>query len=273
MNTIEKVTRETAAQRVREEFPSFPLDSRLIVLGEMGSTAHGTHGHVIDDYDLMGVVVPPSRYIIGLGHWEDWVRPPDESGLDVTIYSLSKYVRLMLKQNPNVLGLLWLQDENYHARKWWWDLFVSRRREFASKAAYQPFIGYATSQLKKAVSGNSQRGYNSEKRKEMVAKFGYDTKNAAHLIRLLRMGIEFLKNGELNVFRQDREELKAIKRGEWNMESVHAEALRLFEEAKEVHNSSPLPEHPNYPLAEELVMQIHTHYLNEKSYDPSYYRS
>ena len=40
---------------------------------------------------------------------------------------------------------------------------------------------------------------------------GYDIKNAAHVIRLYRMGIEYLESGNLQVFRPDREELKAIK--------------------------------------------------------------
>lgn len=35
-------------------------------------------------------------------------------------------------------------------------------------------------------------GYMGEKRKAMVRKYQYDVKNAAHLIRLLRMGAEFL---------------------------------------------------------------------------------
>ena len=48
-----------------------------------------------------------------------------------------------------------------------------------------------------------------EKRKAIVRKYQYDVKNAAHLIRLLRMGIEFLETGELRVFRaMDAEELR-----------------------------------------------------------------
>jgi len=34
-------------------------------------------------------------------------------------------------------------------------------------------------------------GYMGKKRRELVMRVGYDAKNAAHLIRLLRMGIEF----------------------------------------------------------------------------------
>src|SRR2546426_550851 len=72
-------------------------------------------------------------------------------------------------------------------------------------------------------------GYMGEKRKAIVRKYQYDVKNAAHLIRLLRMGIEFLETGQLQVFRTtDAEELKRIKRGEWTLEEVKQQAEQLF---------------------------------------------
>jgi hypothetical protein len=58
-------------------------------------------------------------------------------------------------------------------------------------------------------------GYMGKKRRELVMRVGYDSKNAAHLIRLLRMGIEFLTEGALHVERADGPELLEIKRGGW----------------------------------------------------------
>lgn len=49
-----------------------------------------------------------------------------------------------------------------------------------------------------------------QKRRELVRRVGYDAKNAAHLIRLLRMGIEFLTEGTLHVERADATELLDI---------------------------------------------------------------
>jgi hypothetical protein len=57
----------------------------------------------------------------------------------------------------------------------------------------------------------------------------YDSKNAAHLIRLLRMGIEFLIEGAMYVERADGPELLEIKRGGWTLGKVKAEAERLFQ--------------------------------------------
>jgi len=91
-------------------------------------------------------------------------------------------------------------------------------------------------------------GHMGEKRKKLVDKFGYDTKNAAHLIRLLRMGIEFLKDGELYVERFDAGELLSIKRGEWALEAVNKEAERLFGLIDKAYVESLLPKEANWGI-------------------------
>lgn len=70
-----------------------------------------------------------------------------------------------------------------------------------------------------------------------------NTKNAAHCIRLLRMGVEALETGQLNVYRErDRDELLAIKRGEWALERVKAEAEAWFDLAHKAMDRCKLPE-------------------------------
>jgi len=46
-------------------------------------------------------------------------------------------------------------------------------------------------------------------------QFGYDSKHAMHLVRLLRMGIEALRDGEILVKRHDAQELLDIRNGAW----------------------------------------------------------
>jgi hypothetical protein len=103
-------------------------------------------------------------------------------------------------------------------------------------------------------------GYMGAKRKGLVMKVGYDSKNAAHLIRLLRMGIEFLVEGELHVERADAENLLSIKRGEWPLEKVKEEAERLFRLAEEAYVRSSLPPKPDEKRAELLCMEIISRY-------------
>lgn len=246
---------ERYAERVVEAFGAFDLEPHLVALGYVGSISHGTHGEVIDDVDLMGIVVPPPRHVIGLGQWQHWVHQKDE--LDVVLYSAHKMVSLMLKQNPNVLGFLWLEPEHIVHRSPWFDRLVESRDAFISKGAYKSFSGYAYSQLKKLQQG-AYKGYMGEKRKALVDRFGYDPKNAAHLIRLLRMAVEFLETGEVNVYRhEDRDELRHIKQGGWTLERIQAEADNLFAQAKSARDRSPLPEKPDHDRAEALLMEMH----------------
>jgi hypothetical protein len=113
-------------------------------------------------------------------------------------------------------------------------------------------------------------GYMGAKRRELVRRVGYDAKNAAHLIRLLRMGIEFLVEGELHVERQDAEQLLEIKRGEWSLERVKEEAERLFRLAEEAYVRSSLPPKPDAEKAEGLCMEIVARYhgLNTDGFNP-----
>lgn len=57
-------------------------------------------------------------------------------------------------------------------------------------------------------------------RAELEAKFGYDTKHAYHLVRLIRMCREVLTTGKVIVKRPDREELLTIRNGAWSYEKL-----------------------------------------------------
>jgi hypothetical protein len=149
-------------QRIVERFP-FDLDteSRLVGSVYMGSISHNTYvpksdPDAIDDVDILGSVLPPADRLIGLDTWEHWTLQFEE--LDVTIFSLTKLVRLWLKSNPNVLGLLWLRPEHYLYRSPAFEAFVAIRDAFVSKQAHAPFIGYAMAQLGD-IHKNRYQGY------------------------------------------------------------------------------------------------------------------
>jgi hypothetical protein len=162
---------------------------------------------------------------------------------------------MLLKANPNVLSLLWLKDVYYVDVHPIGQRLLDNRELFVTKRAYHSFNGYAYGQFKRMTHFKFE-GYMGEKRKALVEKHGYDTKNAAHLIRLLRMGIEFLAEGELHVARGDAEQLLAIKRGEWSLDKVKEESERLFRLAEEVYVRSTLPDRPDEGKVEELVGEM-----------------
>jgi len=135
----------------------------------------------------------------------------------------------------------------------------------------QPFVGATTEMMEvvKRYRGERRRyysgGYMGTKRRELVRRVGYDAKNAAHLIRLLRMGIEFLTEGAMHVERADAPELMSIKRGEWSLEKVKAEAERLFQLSQEAYVRSTLPPEPDRDRAECLCVEMISQYHNLSS--------
>jgi predicted nucleotidyltransferase len=247
-------------RRIIESFPAgFDLDRHCVCAAYMGSISHNTYvpkedPDSIDDVDIMGVVVPPPERVIGLRKWEHWTLQKDE--LDVVFFSLQKFVELLLKSNPNVVGLLWLRPDLYLRVHPAFQKLIDHRDIFGSRQAYESFAGYASAQIKK-MEGGAFEGYMGARRKALVEKHGYDAKMAAHAIRLLRMGAEFLETGKLQVFREeDAEELRAIKRGEWSLDRVKQEAEKGFERAKAARENSPLPEKPDFARADELLVGI-----------------
>lgn len=99
-------------------------------------------------------------------------------------------------------------------------------------------------------------GYLGEKRKKLVLANGWDTKNGAHLIRLLRMCREFMETGEVTVFRPDGAELIDIKRGKWTLDQVKEHAAELFDACRKARDESALPAEPDYAGAENLLIGI-----------------
>ena len=229
-----------------------------VLLGYRGSIAHGMYipssdPDSIDDKDIMGICIPKLNNYLGFAHFEQ--KEIQYKEWDSVIYEIRKYFRLLLKANPNVLSLLWLPRELYIIRTPIGNQIVENRDLFVSKQAYHSFNGYAYGQFKRMTHYKFE-GYMGEKRKQLVDRFGYDTKNAAHLIRILRMGIEFLTEGRLYVHRKDGDQLLSIKRGEWSLELVKSEAEHLFRLAEEAYVASKLPNEPDRVEAERLLMSI-----------------
>lgn len=250
---------------VRNSAPKFV--SEWLVIQYAGSTAHGTYlpsndpNHV-DDIDILGVWMPTHRGIIGLEqaeHWMTWL-----GDLDIVTYEVRKFARLLLKANPNVLGMLWADGVEIGSHPIW-DIWRTSRNAFLSMKVYDVFAGYAYAQLKRLGKPNV-RGYMGADRKAQFAKYGYDIKNAAHCLRLLHMGIELMETGNLNVNRVgiDAEELISIKRGEWSLAQVERAAEAGFDIFHKYKAQKPFPQEPDYDAIEALVMDTLRIVIKEK---------
>jgi uncharacterized protein len=242
----------TSNAKWRQEF-----DDKAVLLGYHGSQAQGTFRpspeKSFNDLDVMGVIIQPIEAYMGFGLKETYERK--EPPYDVVLYDLRHYIKMCCSMNPTALSLLWLRDNFYIKRTPIGNELIKNRGLFVSKKAYNSFVGYGHSQLKR-MHRLDVTGHMGAKRKALVEKFGYDTKAAAHAIRLMRMGIEFLSTGQLNVMREDNRYLVDIKTGLYKLEEVRAESDRLMKLMDEALVRSTLPDEVDMDKAEQLLVGI-----------------
>jgi Predicted nucleotidyltransferase len=107
------------------------------------------------------------------------------------------------------------------------------------------------------------------KRQELERKFGYDTKHAMHLVRLLRMGMEGLLNKSLQVKRPDAEELLAIRQGAWTFEQLIDWSQEAETEIKNATLRSSLSKEPDRIFINDLITKVAYRILSD--HNPPFY--
>jgi hypothetical protein len=207
-----------------------------ILLVEVGSTLHGTGLPGGEDLDIMGVAVPAESYTVGLkpdwGSWH-WRTQPEgvRSGpgdVDLAVYSLRKYLALVLDGNPSTLLPLFAPDSHVlYATPLGLELREVARPWVHSLDAGRRFRGYLEGQRRKFTNPTSGGG--GKIRRHLVGEHGYDTKYGMHMVRLAYQGVEFLTTGALTLPMDGEraENCRAIRRGEWTKDAVLAEVAAV----------------------------------------------
>lgn len=248
----------------------YELSRWCILLAYRGSIAHGmyvpnTDPDSVDDKDAIAVCIPPVEFYFGLKQYGSRGTQEIKRGeWDIVAYEVRKFVTLLVKGNPNVLSTLWLDRSDYMKMTDEGKMIVEGRDLFVTRQVYHSFVGYAHSQLHR-MTHMAYEGYMGEKRKKLVDKYGYDTKNASHLIRLLRMAVEFLVEGRLIVKRPDRQELLDIKRGKWTLNKVEQCADDLLKQARQAYIDSKLPNDVDRAKIDKLCVDVLSSRLKVKS--------
>ena len=98
-------------------------------------------------------------------------------------------------------------------------------------------------------------------RAELERQYGYDTKHAVYLLRLLKMGMEILETGQVHVYRPDREWLRAVRHGLLSYEELLALAATYEARLGQLYDISPLPDEPDADAAEALVVELQEKFL------------
>jgi uncharacterized protein len=111
------------------------------------------------------------------------------------------------------------------------------------------------------------RANRNEKRAELEKLYGLDTKHATQLVRLLRQGLEILREGTVYVDRTevgDAEELRAIRNGSLTYPEILELAHDLEGQLAEAYDQSTLQHSPNMRDINNQVMAIHRRWLQEE---------
>ncbi len=239
----------------------------------MGSVAYGVAGSA-SDIDVYGFCIPPKDKlfphlrgeIVGFGstrqrfaQFQEHHIKDAEAGreYDLAIYNIVDYLQLAMKNNPNLIDSLFTPDTCVLHITRIGQMVRDARRSFLHKGCWHTFKGYAYQQITK-MAGHERSG----KRKATVEQFGYDIKFAYHVVRLLNEVEQILIEGDLDLTR-NREQLKAIRRGEWTEQQVRDYFTRKEAELESIYLASKLPAGPDEAKIKALLLNcLEEHYGN-----------
>ncbi len=219
---IVKTLKDVGLLKVEQPFVT---DTELEVI--MGSTAYGANDPNSSDVDVHGFCVPNMDIVfpqtIKGGYVEGFTKRPqnfesfhqhhmsyDNKEYDVCVYSIVKLFSLAVDNNPNILEILWTPDDCVLRQTEIGKTVRDIRQLFLSKASYHRFRGFAHAQKKSLYKSN---------RKELIDKYGFDVKNAYHMIRLALQGKQILETGDM-VLNKDADLYKDIRTGKYTLQEI-----------------------------------------------------
>jgi predicted nucleotidyltransferase len=234
-----------------------------------GSKLHGTNIEGVSDTDYLGIFLENPKDILGFSQKDVIVSRDKPVGVksstedeEQTLYGLRKFLSLALKGNPTILTLLFApRNMLTEVTKEGFEL-QSLTSLIVSKKVIGPFQGYMRQQYERLIG---ERGQKNIVRPELVAKYGYDTKYASHVVRLGLQGEELLLTGRLELPMPigTRGYVIDIRNGKFSFEAV----CKLIEDIelrlKEAYNKSSLREEPSYSEVEDFMIKTYLNYWNE----------
>lgn len=133
-------------------------ESNLIFRCVSGSKAYGTDAKGSDD-DVRGIFISPPSIAFDCFQNLDQVVYSER---DEVLYDLRKFIKLAAEANPNIIELLFTEEENILFIDPAFEKIRAHRHLFLSKKAKFTFSGYAMAQMKRIRGHN--KWINQERR-------------------------------------------------------------------------------------------------------------
>lgn len=271
--------------------PPRQLDEILRTL--VGSGVHGLAIDGTDDRDEMGIFIESPGWVLGIERTHDDHDPLDPAAdpglhhdiyrtaeakqrrerhqearaprsrpgdLDLTRYSLRKYVRLATQGNPTVLLPLFAPPGDVLIETQLGEQLRALAPAIVSRQAGHRFLGYMQAQRDRLTGGGKRNRVPN--RPELVERYGYDVKYASHALRLAMQGVELMETGrlELPMCEDWRARVRAVKTGQVAEGDVLDE-LHFWETSLkrllDMPAVSPLPHRPDYPRINAWMVDAH----------------
>ena len=120
------------------------LGDNIIILAIGGSHAYGTNVEG-SDVDIRGIALNSKEEVLLQRDFEQVI----DNATDTVVYSFSKIVKLLADGNPNVLEILFQDEDAFLYMNDVGKLLYDNRYLFLSKRCFYTFGGYARQQLRK----------------------------------------------------------------------------------------------------------------------------
>lgn len=231
----------------------------------MGSTAYGVANNT-SDMDMYGVYCPPIDMIfpeasgtlrgfgpqINFKNVDSFQRHHIIDGhkeYDLSLYSIIMYFNKCMDNNPNMIDSLFVPDRCIVHQDAVGEIMRENRRIFLHKGIHKKLMGYAFGEFKK-IKSQTREG----KRAASIEEFGYDVKNAYHVVRLVQQAEMVLTHHDLDL-EENRELLKSVRRGEWTLQDLDDWFKIRREQLDGLYITSELRLVPEYDMIKRLLMQ------------------
>ena len=247
----------------------FPYWQETIHLFVGGSALHGAKVEGYDDLDIYGVYVEPPEKIIGVDSYEHFVwstsgndKKNDKDDVDIIMYGLQKWASLACKGNPSILHFLFANNtlDTTKGFDTWFHAVRKYREAFLCRKHSEQFLGFASAQLMR-MTGERSRNVN---RPDLVEKYGFDTKFAMHVIRLLVECEELMRSGIIALPSPEKELLIGIRTGQHTEDWVIREATRRMELCKEAEEKSPLPKELDRNFISKIIAEAYRKHWEQR---------
>ena len=228
---MDKYLEDQDLRLISEEAPEL-LNFATLIMPD-GRVAHG---HAVESF-VNVFLVKVNATVFRVYASSNFSKPPLSTDRKNIQYVDIDADRLSQAENLEFFGSLIVQEETYRIQHRMWKEYWDWKRD------------------------------RNPARAALEEKYGFDCKHASHLIRLLRMSHEILRDGQVIVRRPDAEELLAIRNGSFDYDTLVKTAEEMDAQLEELYETSSLPHSSDKEAINNVFIEVVREYWHKHGVD------